>query len=132
MLLRSPRSKPPFTLAAVQRGYEQDIVSLLNLILLLALELPVCLVDEDQNARPAATGNQSGDKLAFPEHLHGIIQYEHVFSRIFHDIIAQMPHQICHIRGLARLISCRYVQRQFALVLEEHFQASAFAGEKMG
>lgn len=40
-------------LAAVQSRYKQDVVTALNFVRLFALKLPVCIVDQDQDARAA-------------------------------------------------------------------------------
>jgi hypothetical protein len=39
----------------MQRRNEHDVVVLLELVPVLALELPICFVDEDENTRPAGT-----------------------------------------------------------------------------
>jgi hypothetical protein len=39
------------SLAAMQRGYEDDLVAVLQRIVALALELPVRVVDENKNTR---------------------------------------------------------------------------------
>ncbi|KAF1731109.1 hypothetical protein CRV24_009185 [Beauveria bassiana] len=42
------------TLPTVERRDKQDVIATLQLIRLLALELPVCIIDEDQDARSSS------------------------------------------------------------------------------
>lgn len=42
-------------LASVERRYEEDVVSRLNLIGLFTFQLPVCVVDEDQDSRSSSS-----------------------------------------------------------------------------
>ncbi|KGQ04313.1 Elongator complex protein 2 [Beauveria bassiana D1-5] len=70
------------TLPTVERRDKQDVIATLQLIRLLALELPVCIIDEDQDARSSSLT----EKMAF--------QDEELTSGVIHDVLAEVVDQI--------------------------------------
>lgn len=76
-------------LTTMQRRDEHDVVVFLQLVLVLALELPVCFVDENEDAWPAFVPLVS--ICVFPDgaiDLHCVVENKQFLTRIFHKFVA--------------------------------------------
>jgi hypothetical protein len=96
-------------LATMQCRHEHDVVVFLQLVLFLTLELPVCFVNENKYAWSAVVILVSICIFCCDESdLHGVVENEQVFARIFHDFFTKMSNKEGYICRRARLILCRY------------------------
>lgn len=104
--------------------YKEDVVALLHLVLILALQLPVCLIDEHQDPRPPFKG-QHVFRCLLTSGLHGVVQDKKFLPMVFHGVLAEVPDQKGYVRGLAVVVLGRQGNGVLALIGEEHLQASA-------
>jgi hypothetical protein len=81
----------------MQGRHEHDMVILLQLVLILTLQLPVCLVDKDQDARSSSVGVRKTSSRGARSNLHGIVEDEHIFSWVLHDFVAQVPYKESYV-----------------------------------
>ena len=57
----------------MQRRNEEHVISLLQFVLVFALKLPVCIVDQHEDARANAA-----------------VEYEELFASVFHEVVADV------------------------------------------
>jgi hypothetical protein len=107
---------------------EHDMIAFLQLILVLTLQLPVCFVDKNQNARSAMLIPLASRVVSAIGDLHCVVQNEQLPSRILHDLVTQIPYQESNVCGSIRLILRRYGKRVLLLVTEEYLKPSAITG----
>lgn len=89
----SSQSYPSST--SVKRRRKQYIVIVLKLVLLLALQLPVSVVDEHKNARSPATKLAVNHVASTSKHnLHKPVLQKQLFSGSIHMVLLQEVEQI--------------------------------------
>lgn len=94
----------------MQRGHEYDVISRLKFVAVFALQLPIGVIDENEDPRTSANQVVSAycaRGTAFAR-LHGIVQDEHLLPRVAHQIFTEPPDQICDARGLLCFVDGRY------------------------
>jgi len=72
------------------------MIIILQFVLLLSLQLPICFIDEHQDTWSAALKSDRA-LYTFWLYLHTAVQHEHVFPGILHDVVAKMLDQECYI-----------------------------------
>jgi hypothetical protein len=88
----------------VKRRHEHDVIATLDLVLVFALQLPVCFIDENQYSRsPWAVVNMLSSSRSM--NIHRIVKDEEFLTRILHDFVAKMPYEKCHVCRLSRFVS---------------------------
>jgi hypothetical protein len=90
-------------LSSVKRRYEHDVIAFLNLVLVFALQFPVCFVDENQYSR-SPEAYVSMQSFAESRNIHRVVQDEKFFPWILHDLVAKMSYEECNICCLSRLV----------------------------
>lgn len=103
----------------MQCRHEHDMVALLQLVLILTLQLPVCFVDKHQDAWAPSLKLDIALGRISQHNLHSIIKNEHIFPRILHDLVAKISHKKCHIRRGPGLVPTWYRKGVLLLVVKE-------------
>lgn len=75
-------------LPSMQGRHEHDMIILLQLVLIFTLQLPVRLVDEHQDAWSPSVAVRKPSSRGAHSDLHGIVEDEHIFSWVLHDLVA--------------------------------------------
>lgn len=57
--------------------------------------------------------------------LHSPVEYEKLFSWVLHDVVAEVTDEIGNSRTTPIFALCRYCDRKFSFIVEEHLQPAA-------
>lgn len=127
------RNRVKASSTTVQGRDEENVVPLLEFVRLLALELPVRVVNENENSGaagvrvslvPRAFGAWLGVWLGV--HSHVVVKHKQLLPRVLHDVLAEVVNQVGYRDGLPVARHGGYVDLVLPLVREEHLKPAAF------
>jgi hypothetical protein len=66
---------------------------MLELVLLSPFQLPVCIIDKNQDPRAPMNKSDAAKPLPDADHtIHCTIKHEHLLSPVFHDVLTEIAY----------------------------------------